>query len=521
MATTDRELDDRVLVLTPSGRDGLLATEVLGRSGVRAHGCASIEELCAELERGGAAAMIAEEALGRRARDALVLHLRAQPAWSDLPILVIAAAARTTATSQEMLDAVSVLGNVTVLERPMRIVVLMSAVTSALRARHRQYEVRDLLDELHRGVRDRDAFLATLGHELRNPLGAIRNALAILDRIRSPDDADSAERALLRRQAGHVSRLVDDLLDVSRVTSGKIALQPEPLDLVETVRRGTDAIVATRPDQHTLRLALPSAPLMVHGDPVRLEQVVSNLLTNAVKYTPPGGHIEVELATDGADAKITVRDSGVGISADTLPRIFDLFTQAERTLDRSQGGLGIGLTLVRRLVELHGGSVVAHSEGLGLGATFVVRLPRKHQGVHPALRRQITTPPPTAPARAIRNVLLVEDNADIRETLALLLEHVGFTVVVAGDGPAGVATAERTPLDAAIVDIGLPGFDGYEVGRRLRGAFPSLYLVALTGYGQPDDRRRSKEAGFDAHLTKPVDIEVLQSLLAGRSASAS
>lgn len=510
-------LDDRVLVLAPTGRDAGLASEVLARSGIACVVCASCADLLREMGRGVAAVLVAEEALGHGGRDALVAALRAQPTWSDLPVLLIAHAATPERRSLGEPEELADLGNVTVLERPLRTVVLVSAVASAVRARRRQYEVRDLLSTLERGVRDRDAFIATLSHELRNPLGAIRNALELIDRARPPAEARSPERDVLRRQTRHMTRLVDDLLDVSRVTTGKIALQKQRVDLAETVRRGLEAFAIGdgRSARHRVSFRCEEgAVFLVDGDPVRLEQILSNLLTNALKYTPSGGRIDVSLVAAEGSAVLTLEDDGVGVALDVLPRIFDLFTQAERSLDRADGGLGIGLTLVRALVELHGGTVELLSEGVGRGTTVRVRLPLAALVTADGSRRSDRPAPERASSVRAQRVLLVEDNDDVRETLSMLLEHLGYGVTVASDGPTAVAAAESARPDAAIVDIGLPGFDGYEVARRLRPSLPSTMLVALTGYGQPDDRRRSAEAGFHAHLTKPVDIDELDALLA-------
>ncbi|MGZ3451407.1 MAG: hybrid sensor histidine kinase/response regulator [Polyangiales bacterium] len=500
--------DRRVLVLAPAGRDAVLAENVLRREGIDAKQCRDTAHLCDEVRRGAAALLIAEEALPHDRRAELIRCIQEQPAWSDLPVLVMASAQHTH-VSPDGLVALSELGNVTVLQRPMHVVVLLTAIRSALRARKRQAEVRDLLGKLERGVRDRDAFLATLGHELRNPLAAIRNALELLDRARRPDEASERERVILRRQAHHLGHLVDDLLDVARVTKGKIVLQRSGINFADIVRRGVEAVELGDRSGHDFRVDLASEPVYVDGDPVRLEQVVSNLLTNAVKYTPAGGRIDVSCSAVSGQAVLEVRDQGVGLAPDMISRIFDLFTQAERSLDRSQGGLGIGLTLVRSLVELHGGTIDAASDGVGRGTSFRVQLPLIERPVNEAAEPA----PPTESSSAVHRVLLVEDNDDIRETLAMLLSVSGFEVSSANDGPSGVAEAERTEPDAALIDIGLPGFDGYEVARRLRMTRPKLVLVALTGYGQPDDRRRSQEAGFDAHLTKPIDIDVLTSLL--------
>jgi signal transduction histidine kinase len=367
-----------------------------------------------------------------------------------------------------------------------------------------------LYDESQEAVRRRDEFLAMLGHELRNPLASVLNAVTVLQ-LRSPADSVAQElAAVIQRQGRHMARLLDDLLDTSRITYGKIALRPEPFDLAAVLGK---AVETSRPlldaRRHTLSVELPPEPLGVRADPTRLEQVFANLLNNAAKYTDPGGRIVLQAGREGAEVVVRVRDNGVGIARDMLVRVFEPFAQADHSLDRTQGGLGIGLTLVRRLVEMHGGRVEAHSAGPCQGSEFVVRLPAGKVGLSPA------NPPGAAPPAASRRILLVEDNADVREMLAELLRLGGHTVETAPDGPSGIALARANRPDLALIDIGLPGLNGYEVARQLRAALDGqpLRLVALTGYDQPEDRRRALEAGFDAHLIKPVDLAKLERLL--------
>jgi CheY-like chemotaxis protein len=375
---------------------------------------------------------------------------------------------------------------------------------------------------LYRAIREADRrkgeFLAMLAHELRNPLAPLLHALHLL----GPGGAGAAEVGAIRdvaeRQARHLARLVDDLLDVSRISTGKIELRRGPVDLREAVARAAETVrplVEAR--RHALALALPEGPLPLEADEARLEQVFANLLNNAAKYTEPGGQIRIEAAREGDVAVVRVRDTGIGIAPELLPRVFDLFAQAEQSLDRSQGGLGIGLTLVRRLVELHGGSIAAASPGVGLGSEFVVRLPIRAAddaaSSREGPRRGAVAPEAADPAP--RRVLVVDDNADAARLLARLLEASGHQAEVAHDGPAALERAQARPPDVVLLDIGLPGMDGYEVARRLRQSVGDRpLLVALTGYGQDEDRRRSREAGMDDHLTKPVDPRTLKELLA-------
>ena len=369
--------------------------------------------------------------------------------------------------------------------------------------------------EAREADRRKDEFLAMLSHELRNPLAPMLMGLELLRRRAAGTPLDRTA-AVVQRQALTITRLVDDLLDVSRVTSGKIALQPERLELSAVI---TAAVETARPliEERRHELTVEAAPdLQVDGDRVRLEQVLTNLLNNAAKYTDPGGQIAVTSARAGREARITVRDNGLGVPPDDLPHIFEPFLQARRSLDRSQGGLGIGLTLVKRLVEMHGGRVEARSEGPGCGTELRVWLPLAEPG-EPAVDRLTPvndSPLPAAPSGL--RVLVVDDNLDAAESLEAMLRDLGHTVTVAHDGLRALAAAASSP-DLILLDIGLPGMDGYEVVRRLRAqpAFAGTRIVAVSGYGQAEDLRRSAEAGFDQHLIKPVSARRLAEIAAG------
>ncbi len=372
-------------------------------------------------------------------------------------------------------------------------------------------------EELAAEARQKDDFLAVLAHELRNPLAPIRNALQVI-RMGSHDAALVEQmRAMAERQVGHMTRLVDDLLDLSRISRGLIRLLMEPLDVARPVQQAVEGVQPLVGERGlTLSVSLPPEPVFVDADPTRLQQVVGNLLTNAAKYTDPGGHILLTVRQEGSDVVLRVRDTGIGIPADMLPRIFDLFVQAERRLDRSQGGLGIGLTLVRRLVEMHGGSVTAHSEGPGKGSEFVVRLPALPEDRKGELLRKRADDKQVVAPTARRRILVVDDNVDAAESLAVLLRLEGHEVRVACDGPAALAAAQADPPEMVVLDLGMPGMDGFEVARRLR-ALPGsdgVLLVALTGWAQGEDRRRCHEAGFDGHLPKPVEWDALRQFLA-------
>jgi PAS domain S-box-containing protein len=387
-------------------------------------------------------------------------------------------------------------------------------------------ERRQLADNLQALARDlsdadrrKNEFLAMLAHELRNPLAPISNAARAL-RLGAADQATVRTASeMLERQVAQLSRLVDDLLDVSRISRGKIELRRAPTELGPIVRQAVEGLrPAVAAMRHELMVEIPDSPLVVDADAARIAQVIGNLLNNAGKFTDAGGRIWLTVAREGADAVIRVRDDGIGIAAEHLPMVFEMFAQVDTSLERSRDGLGIGLTLVKTLVELHGGSVVARSDGPGRGSEFTVRLPVVDD-VRPA------EPVPEAAAAGIapaRRVLIVDDNVDGAESLALLLRFAGHVIEVAHDGEAALAVAGHFRPEVALLDIGLPGLNGYEVCQRLRREpwGQAMTIVALTGWGQDDDRRRSSDAGFDRHMVKPVDPPALLELLARVRANA-
>ena len=755
-------LEQRLLILAPTGKDASLTQSILGRAGVACVACHDLKDVCQHLEAGGAAAVLLVEEMIKQDQNCLTEWLARQPPWSDLPVLVLA---RAGADSGAVAQAMDLLGNVTVLERPTRVAALVSAVRTALRGRQRQYQLREhvaalreseqrfrviadaapmlvwmsgtdklchffnkgwlaftgrsLEQELGNGwtegvhpddlerclrtyttafdarevfemeyrlrhcsgryrwvfdrgiprfdangtfegyigslidvderrqaedslresearfrmladnmsqlawtcdrlgnvtwynrrwleytgltfeemqgwawskvqhpdhldrvvarvkrsaetgevwedtfplrgkdgsyrwflsravpIRDeageiarwfgtntdvteqraleealrdadrrKDEFLATLAHELRNPLAPIRNSLHILRLTGRQDPGTERVGEMMERQVNHMVRLVDDLLEVSRITRGKIELRSELVE-VETVVQ--NAVESSRPlidaGGHRLNLALPPEALNLEGDPVRLTQVFANLLNNAAKYTDRGGQIWLTVRRDGDAVSISVRDTGTGIEPEMLPRVFEMFAQIDRNASRAQGGLGIGLTLVKRLVEMHGGSVEARSEGLGRGSEFVVRLPL-------AAGRSLADRPSTdidlAAAPATLRVLVVDDNRDAAESLAVLLKLLGVEVQVVTSGRDALEAVPAYKPAVVLLDIGMPGMDGYEVARRIRAQpeFRDITLIALTGWGQDEDRHRTHSVGFDYHLVKPADIGALQTLL--------
>ena len=355
----------------------------------------------------------------------------------------------------------------------------------------------------------KDQFVAVLGHEFRNPLSAIVSAVHLLERSGSQEDHARHAREVIARQARNITRLVEDLLEINRIATGKVRLDLQAIELTDTVRRCL-ATLTGRTEGH--RVSLEAEDIWVTADPVRLEQIVVNLIDNAVKYTPAGGAIHVRVARERHRAVLSVRDTGVGIARDDLPRIFDLFVQGAPRASRGRGGLGIGLAVVQRLAELHGGTIEASSDGPGRGSTFSLRL------------RSVAAPPACLPrSRAVavprlrRRIVLVEPDADLRTILRSLFETSGHEVTEAADGPSAFATAVRVRPDVMLIDIELEGFDGCELAQRLRMApeAKSTVLVALTGYGRPEDVERAHAAGFDHHATKPVDPDTLTAILQG------
>ncbi len=390
---------------------------------------------------------------------------------------------------------------------------------------HATLAAEQLGEMAKRAKRQQDEFIAMLAHELRNPLAPIRGAAALLERLEPVDPRVKAISDIIGRQVAHMARLLDDLLDASRVTSGKVSLHRRPTSVAEFV---DEAVETTRflieSQRQKLTLTLPPSPLYVNGDPTRLAQVVGNLLHNASKYTPDEGTIDLSVRQDGATVVLRLKDNGGGIAEEAIEGIFDLFTQEERSLSRSHGGLGVGLAVVRSMVQLHGGSIAVHSDGVGRGTEFTVVLPRIDHVAEPAVV-------PTGEAGFVAaRVLVVDDNQDAGDMLAMLLQVSGHQVEVARDGPTALAAFASQRSQVVLCDIGLPGMNGYEVGKRMRSEAKAEdaepLLIALTGYDSPADRARTLASGFDGHVAKPADFDALLALIqahfaAGRGASLS
>ncbi|MES2076891.1 MAG: hybrid sensor histidine kinase/response regulator [Pseudomonadota bacterium] len=499
-------MERRVLIHAPLGRDGALAAEVLAHAGLEARVCAGLDELARQLERGAGCVLLVEEALAAGGFRLLREHVARQPNWSDLPILLLT---HREADSPTVRQAVAELGNVTLLERPVRVLTLITSLQAVLRARGKQYQVRE-------AERRKDEFLASLGHELRNPLAPIRTSGALLAQL-YPDAAPVARvREVIERQVTHLTRLVDDLLDVARITTGKIALRRERVAfgaVMEHVLELCQQAAAAK--QIALTAELPAQPVELDADRARVVQIFANILSNAVKFTPPGGSVALRAWRDGATLRTSIRDSGIGLEPEAIGRIFTMFEQSRTVSGQISSGLGIGLSLSRRFAEMHGGGVVARSAGTGMGSEFLIHLPVVVEPV-PAVPAAGAAADATesaatgaAGAAAPASVLVVDDNDDAADSLAALLELEGFSVATAYDGAGAVAAAVAGRPDVVVMDLGMPGMDGYQAARQIRAApgGERILLIALTGWGQSDARRRTVAAGFDHHLIKPVDVE--------------
>ena len=487
---------DTVLVLAPRGRDGELVQQLLQSAGIEAE-VASSARICEGMTGSAGAAVITQEALDVTFRKQFAVARESQPPWSDFPIIVLAntrSADVLTALTQE-------LGNLTVLERPVAPLALLASVRSALRARARQHEARA-------AIQQRDQFLAMLGHELRNPLAAIVLAAKL---ARDGRDRKQLEDRIeiIERQSNMLARLVDDLLDVARVTTGKVRLRREAVDVDSAIRSCLIALEDKARRRSIDMVFTSGSGTIIEGDLVRIEQVLSNLLSNAIKYSPAGRTVRISSARDGDFCEIRVRDQGIGIAPEMQAHVFDLFAQADGSIDRAEGGMGIGLTLVDRLIKLHDGTIELVSAGLGQGTEFVVRLPIGK----PKMADNVISLSTKLDENKLR-VVLVEDNTDLRELTREMLEVLGCSVEIAVDGVEGVDRILSTRPDLAIVDIGLPGLDGFGVARRIREELGhQQLLVAVTGYGRDQDRDEAQRAGFDLHMTKPMTVDALQGLL--------
>ncbi len=511
--------EDRVLVLMPTGRDAALVCSTLEAADIFAQVCADFSELEENYFSGAGAVLIAEEALTDAVLEHFTESFNRQPVWSDVPVVVFANSGQNY---ENLLVRVGTRFNATIVERPIRITMLISAVRGALRAREKQYQTRDLLNRLEEADRQKDLFLATLSHELRTPLNSMLGWIQLL-RNHSNQGFD-AQHALevIERNAKAQSEIVSDILLVSRVITGKLELKTETIDLISVIR---SAIAAIMPSVEAKKIDLQSsfAPNIgkIEGDDDRLHQVFLNILSNAVKFTPDGGRIDVRVTEKDSNVEAEISDNGKGINPEFLPFVFERFSQADNSLTRQIGGLGLGLAIARHLVELHGGTVGAKSEGETRGAVFTISLPSVTQQQPPfaANRNQNGRFNRSESAELLKGVrlLLVEDDEDSREMLETMFRQYDMKIAVAASAAEALQTIRQFQPHVLISDVGLPGEDGYELIRKIRllppeqcGAIPA---VALTGYASLQDRALALAAGYQEHLSKPVDIEKLIELV--------
>ncbi|EJN00826.1 ATP-binding protein [Herbaspirillum sp. YR522] len=495
----------RVLICTPFGKDARLAAHVLEKAGLNCVICKDLAEVLTQLQRGAGALLTADDVVAPNRSAALSDFIARQPPWSDLPVLVLT---RIANDGRWYSDAHDRLRNLTLLESPVRPSTLVSTVRAAVRARERQYEV-------HEADRRKDEFLAMLGHELRNPLAPIGAAAQLLALASADVGKVKMASQIIARQVKHMTSLIDDLLDVARVTRGLITLDRELIDIRQVLGEAVEQVDSMmRSRGHTLTLDMPASQINVQGDHKRLVQVFANVLHNAAKYTPNGGAISAAMTVQGSEVVVEVTDDGIGMNPDVVAHVFELFAQAERSADRSQGGLGLGLSLVESLVRSHGGSVQAVSAGIGQGSRFTIRLP--HMVSLAADQVAAAHAGAAAQAPASKRIMIVDDNQDAADALAMVLQVAGYEVSAKYTAGDAIGYARQHAPAICLLDIGLPDMDGNELARALRQLpqTAGALLVAVTGYGQQEDKEKSRAAGFDHHLVKPIDVDRLVDLLA-------
>lgn len=501
--------EKRILIHAPVGHDLRLQMSALTARGMTVEAIEDFDAMMLAISDGAGALLLAEESLSPHAMETLGAMMESQPPWSDLPVLILARQGASAQDTARLEAAAGRLGNVSLFEQPVSPVTLVSSLRSALRARGWQYSVRQ-------STRRRDEFLASLSHELRNPLAPIRTSMHILKRMYPAASGVTQLREVVERQVSHLSRLVDDLLDVARITSGRVELQRSRVGLASVVANVQEVVAPQiEASNHRFEVSQPRERHVLDADAVRLVQSLGNVIANAIKYTPSPGRIVFDTSVEGDEVIFRIRDTGVGMEASMLEGIFDMFAQIPTPSGRTSGGLGIGLSLARQFTEMHGGSIVARSEGPGKGSEFELRLPVVSPGddiVDVAYHRRFED-------RGIearnRQVVVVDDNRDGADMLHRLFEADGFTVLTAYDGLEAVDTVSRSQPDIVVMDIGMPGMDGYEAVRRIRQqpGGKDILMIALTGWGQEETKRLAQEAGFDHHMVKPVDFDVLKEFL--------
>ncbi|HST20828.1 MAG TPA: ATP-binding protein [Blastocatellia bacterium] len=526
MTAQKNNMEERVLVLAPIGRDAALTCQILSEEGIESHPCRDMDELCRECLSGAGAVLVTEEAMNSSALKRLISTLDQQPLWSDLPLILFTG---TKEGARFFLETAGPKLNLTILERPINIAIVVSAVQSALRARYRQYQMREVLLQMENANKAKDEFLATVSHELRTPLNAMLGWVGMLRSGKLDESTTAHALEVFERNAKSQAQLIEDLLDVSRIISGKLRLDVQPVDISSIVQLAID-VVRPAADAKEVRLQIILDPQAgpVSGDPGRLQQVIWNLLSNAVKFTHKGGRVQVRVARKDSYAEITVSDTGQGINPEFLPYVFDRFRQADSTLTRKYGGMGLGLAIVRHLVELHGGTVSAFSDGQGQGSTFTVKLPimlahrTSHIWMNPIERDQVIAsaeiPFDCPPTLEGFRLLIVEDEPDARDLLTTILQQCKAEVRGVATPAEAMQELNEWKPDVLVSDIQMPGEDGYSLIRKVRlletERAAKIPAIALTAHARVEDRMRALSSGYDAHVAKPVEPAELITVIA-------
>lgn len=525
MMVKNENTENRVLVFMPTGRDAPLVCRTLEEAAISAEPCADASDLSEKVASGAGAVLLAEEVLENGTLERFIETFDRQPVWSDIPVILFAG---NPQNSEKLLNLVGTRLNATIVERPIRIAMLISAVRGALRARERQYQARDLLNQLEQADRQKDLFLATLSHELRTPLNSMLGWIKLL-RSKSDDSIDFQHGLdVIERNTRAQVKVISDILFVSRVITGKLELEQEQIDLLPVVQMAID-IVTPSVEAKNIKLHFSYGDdCQVLGDTDRLQQIFLNLLSNAIKFTRKNGRIDVRVSCDYQFVKIKITDSGQGIKSEFLPFVFERFRQADSSYTREAGGLGLGLAIVRHLVELHGGKITAKSDGENRGSTFTVTLPvsitRESQPDSSRFLPRFSEKPSEQVLGNI-HVLLVEDDTDSREMLEVLFSQLDVKVTAVDSSEKALEAIEKFQPDILISDVGLPGEDGYKLIRKIRELAPEkggqIPAVALTGFASLQDRSLAIDAGYQEHIAKPVDIdkmiELIKNLLGNNS----
>lgn len=497
-------MEQRILIYAPAGQDAALAGTVLAGSAIASHVCRSPGELAEQLALGAGGVLTVDEALHAGAYSVLDAYACQQPDWSDMPITLLTHAGLD---SLPLRLAIATLGNLTLLERPVHILTLITSARAMLRARQRQYQMRET-------QRRKDEFLASLGHELRNPLAPIKSAAALLKHLFPASEQIGKVSDVIERQVTQLTRLVDDLLDVARITSGKVSLQHKEFELQQVLEHVTELCQPAASNRHIrITLDLPPHAVTLHADYARVVQIFANIVSNAVKFTPDGGHIHITARLAQGQLQVAIEDNGIGIAPDAIGRIFSMFEQGRAAAGQMNSGLGIGLSLARQFAEMQGGSIDAYSDGPGRGSRFVVSLPASAGDAAAATPAPAGSESPGGATRPVQ-VLVVDDNRDAADSLQSLFQLKGYAASVAYGGAQALAAVDVAWPQLLVMDLGMPDMDGYEAARQIRQRAQGrdVLMIALTGWGQGEARSRTRQAGFDHHLTKPADFDAIAAL---------